>query len=107
MIRRYETERSVRWYLLETSRFGVQLVKLKRASDAEGLHPHPWDYVDVVLLGGYTETRAYHGLHANVPVKWFTRKRSRDEHRLVRLHRDPTWVLRLHGQRVRRTVAHA
>ena len=107
MIRRYETAHSVRWHLLETRHGGVQLVKLKQPNPREQLHTHSWGYVDVVLRGGYVELRRYHGLSVHVTVKRYSRRRSRDQHIITRLLDQPTWLVRFHGARVRRAIAHA
>lgn len=43
-----------RWYIFDTPWFGVKLHKIV-LSDHECVHDHPWDFISIILKGGYIE----------------------------------------------------
>lgn len=43
-----------RWYILDTALFGLKLHKIV-LSDQECVHDHPWDFISIILKGGYIE----------------------------------------------------
>lgn len=46
----------IRWSLVTTPWFTIKLHKIL-ISDEACLHCHPWDFVSIILWGGYTEER--------------------------------------------------
>lgn len=44
-----------RWRIVETPLFGVLLHKIHLPDADRSLHDHPWNFLSVILRGGYTE----------------------------------------------------
>lgn len=86
-----------RWTLLETPWFAFYLHKMLGPDADRWLHDHPFRFLSVVLRGGYDEE--VHAEGNEERVRWFSVKGSSTFHRIVRLHRRPTWTLVLRGRR--------
>lgn len=88
-----------RWYLVSTPWFGVYLHHIVQPDPDRDLHDHPWDFVSVVLRGGYTEElprcRTRHW-----PAGTMHRMRAEDMHRIC-YGAPSTWTLLLVGRRRR------
>ena len=93
-----------RW-CLRTRWFGVYVHRFEE-SDIPVMHDHPWNFVSIVLRGGYAEYRPGHTDPCN---RWFTVddrtvrragsvafRRAEQLHH-VQLIRQPTWTLIIHG----------
>lgn len=98
-MRRYETEHAVRWYLVERPHWAVQVVQHRQVDRSQRQHSHDRSYLDVVLRGGYTEDRWARGLTVRTRVRHWSRRPASAHHRIVALHREPTWVLKLQGRK--------
>lgn len=93
-----------RWRIVQTPWFALYLHRFDGPDPRPTLHDHPWNFVAVVLRGGYIERRldpksmtvdeAHVVRHVNV-------KRTHDAHSIMRLLRQPTWTLLFVGRRVR------
>lgn len=102
-----------RWRIVQTPWFGIYLHKIATPDKDRDLHDHPWPFLSVVLRGGYDELlhehpaddamQGYRPLGGLVRRRWlsFGFRRSTDAHRIVRLHRTPTWTLVFVGRRRR------
>lgn len=51
----------IRWSLVTTPWFTVKLHKIL-LSDDDCIHDHPWNYLSIILKGGYTEIRRFKDL---------------------------------------------
>lgn len=110
-----EPERNylTRWRLVQTPWFGVYLHRMDGPDPRPTLHDHPWDFVSVILRGGYSEvaTDPHDPFHEGEPPssgerrEWpapsVHRMRATDAHYITHLHRRPTWTLLLVGRRRR------
>ena len=102
-----------RWRILQTPWFAIYLHKIATPDKDRDLHDHPWPFVSLVLRGGYDEVLCEHpendAINGYRPIGRIVRRgwlslgfrRATDAHRIVRLHRDPTWTLVLTGPRRR------
>ena len=99
-----------RWRIVQTPWFAIYLHKIATPDKDRDLHDHPWPFLSLVLRGGYDEllrTRAYwpHTPPTQRGVRrgWLSIafRRATDAHRIVSLHRTPTWTLVLTGRRRR------
>lgn len=106
-----------RWRIVQTPWFAIYLHKIATPDKDRDLHDHPWPFVSMVLRGGYDEvmdTAAHyfpmmnHALGRQELLRTVRRgwlsiafRRATDAHRIVRLHRTPTWTLVLTGPRRR------
>jgi hypothetical protein len=90
---------------------GVMLHRVVAADEGRYRHDHPWDFVSVILKGGYIEVHADPGCNVGwyrvlkAPFhgeRWFRRMRAEDAHRIDMVDPDgPTWSLVLHGSKRR------
>lgn len=102
-----------RWRLIHTPWFGILLHKIDGPDPDQDPHDHPWNFISIVLWGGYTEK-----LVTPLPLVDSTLVlRTTDEqswgwlsvhkmplgkyHKIERLHKKPTWTLILTGPRKR------
>jgi hypothetical protein len=119
-LRRADGRTYLRRWALTVDRIGsIKLHRMDAPDPGEDLHDHPWTFWSLVLWGGYDEERApireacawadidqlmpprrpgveYHGMRGNEESRrWLSLRALRlDEcHRIVRLHRSPTWTL--------------
>lgn len=82
----------VRYYILRTPWFRIRLHNIL-LSDYDCLHDHPWNFVSIILKGGYTEIReSPYGKYYQKfgPFKILYRK-AEDKHRLI--VDKPAWTL--------------
>lgn len=88
--------------IVQTPWFGVYLHRIGTPDSRPTLHDHPWNFVSIVLRGGYWECVPRFGDYADPqPVRWINRKRAEDLHYILTLDRVPTWTLVLVGRRRR------
>lgn len=100
-----------RLYLIETPFGGIKLHRIVRPDHDRAMHDHPWDFLSIVLRGGYTEAidDGTFVPTANVAavfpwrrVRWASFHRAEDRHRIVKLERNrPAWTLVLSGRKRR------
>lgn len=94
----------VRWRIVQTPWFAVYLHRIGTPDSRPTLHDHPWDFLALVLCGGYIERRldpVTMTVNEAHRVRWVNRMRTHDAHAIVRLLRVPTWTLCLVGARRR------
>lgn len=92
-----------RWRVIQTPWFAFYVHKFTGPDPRPTLHDHPWNFLSVVLKGGYTEHRMDPltrdvNLHE---VRRFNFVRANDAHAILHLHRNPTWTLLFVGRRRR------
>jgi hypothetical protein len=93
-----------RWRLIQTPWFGIYLHRFDGPDPRPTLHDHPWNFLSVVLRGGYIErrldpmTRDVNECHR---IRFVNRLRTHDAHAITRLLRVPTWTLMFVGVRRR------
>lgn len=90
--------------IIQTPWFGVYLHRFDGPDPRPTLHDHPWNFVSLVLRGGYTERRlnpADMTVNERHRVGFLNVMRTHDAHAIVRLWRQPTWTLMFVGRRVR------
>lgn len=107
-----------RWRIIQTPWFAIYLHKIMTPDKDRDLHDHPWPFLSLILRGGYDEVLdqwAYLAPHDPMWAKagnmarptvrrgWLSVgfRRATDAHRIIRLHRAPTWTLVLTGPRRR------
>ena len=96
-----------RWRLLQTPWFGIFLHKLNRPDSDRALHDHPWNFVSLILKGGYDEKRPcfcgwksceFSPITTTRSVGSFAYRKAEDLHAIVKLWRIPTWTLIIIGR---------
>lgn len=90
-----------RWRIVQTPWFGIFLHRINLPDTDKDMHDHPWPFVSLVLRGGYDEERPFMGgWKLDEPRRWLSIgfRRATDLHRIVSLHRKPTWTLVLAGR---------
>lgn len=102
----YDTDGNylTRWRVIQTPLFGVYLHRFEGPDPRPTLHDHPWNFLSLVLRGGYTEFTPgdREGIYAEPRrVRRFNRKRATDLHWISELTRVPTWTLMFVGRRKR------
>lgn len=93
--------------IVQTPFGGIYLHEIREPDKDYDPHDHPFNFVSIILKGGYDEIAGY-------PDKWnassFIIRRLRGSihrmpmtkaHRILRLHRSPTWTLVFVGPRHR------
>lgn len=95
-----------RWRIVQTPWFGIYLHKITMPDKDRDLHDHPWSFLSVVLRGGYDEQLGADPVIGYTLVRtrsWLSVafRRATDAHRIMRLHRTPTWTFVLVGRRRR------
>lgn len=93
-----------RWRLIQTPWFGVFLHRFDGPDPRPTLHDHPWNFVSLVLRGGYIERRLdamTMEVDEDHRVRFVNRLRIGEAHAIMRLLRVPTWTLMLVGVRRR------
>lgn len=93
-----------RWRVIETPLFAVFVHRFRGPDPRPTLHDHPWNFLSVVLRGGYVERRLDPKtlrVRVHRPVRLLNYVRSSDAHAIVSLDRDPTWTLLFVGRRRR------
>lgn len=94
-----------RWRVIQTPLFGVYVHRFYGPDPRPTLHDHPWNFLSLVLRGGYTEftpdpADSYVYAFPRQVRRW-NRKRATDLHWISELGRVPTWTLMLVGRRKR------
>lgn len=89
--------------IIQTPWFGIYLHRMDGPDSRPTLHDHPWNFVSLILRGGYTERRL-----DPVDHRVFRRRvhhvnvmRTHDAHAIEHLFRVPTWTLMFVGTRRR------
>lgn len=93
-----------RWRIVQTPWFALYLHRFDGPDPRSTLHDHPWNFLAVVLRGGYVERRLNPQtmtVNESHRVRWVNRVRTHDAHAIMRLLRVPTWTLLLVGRRQR------
>ena len=95
-----------RWRIVQTPWFGIYVHRFDGPDPRPTLHDHPWDFVSLVLRGGYWERVPATTDPAVVRLNVFSacainRKRAEDVHWITKLLRFPTWTLVFVGRRRR------
>lgn len=101
----------VRWRIIQTPLFGIYLHKINTPDPRDTLHDHPYNFVSVILRGGYIEYTVkpkeyslWSYIVSRTQLHTVTRvniKRATDLHYIHRLLRVPTWTLMFVGRRQR------
>lgn len=98
--------------IIQTPWFGVYLHRFDTPDPRPTLHDHPWNFVSLVLRGGYIEVTSYcspddtatvanHCERKRYRTGQVNRKRAEDIHTITYLRRTPTWTLMFVGKRRR------
>jgi hypothetical protein len=92
-----------RWRVVQTPWFALYVHRFDGPDSRFVLHDHPWNFMSIVLRGGYTEMRLNKldrtvGEHT---VKHINVVRRDDAHYITKLLRYPSWSLLLVGGRKR------
>lgn len=93
-----------RWRIIQTPWFGLYLHRMTGPDPRPTLHDHPWNFLSIVLRGGYIERRldpltmVVNEAHR---IRRVNRMRTHDAHSIRRLLRVPTWTLLFVGARRR------
>ncbi len=94
-----EVDYLTRLRIVQTPWFAVYLHRFGTPDSRPTLHDHPWNFVTIVLRGGYVEHRDYSGTGHR--VRRVNAHRAEDLHWIDSLDRTPTWTLFLAGRRRR------
>ena len=86
-----------RWFLARHDLGAVMLHAIHMNDADRHLHDHPWDFVSIVLRGGYEEERPG-GVIVKRRAGSVAVRRAEDLHRVRILYRCPTWTLVLRGR---------
>lgn len=86
-----------RWRLIQTPWFAFYLHRMTGPDSRADLHDHPWNFLSIVLRGGYAENTP-EGMRE---VTRFNLKRAEDFHSIRYLLRHPTWTFVITGRRRR------
>ena len=89
---------------MQTPWFSLFLHRMDGPDSRPTLHDHPWNFLSVVLRGGYIERRldpATMEVREGHTVRHVNHMRTHDAHAIVSLLRWPTWTLLLVGARRR------
>lgn len=88
--------------IVQTPWFGVYLHRIGTPDSRPTLHDHPWNFLSIVVRGGYTEMTGDGCCYAEERhVRWVNHKRAEYLHYIMRLDRTPTWTLVFVGRRRR------
>jgi len=90
--------------IVQTPWFALYLHRMDGPDSRPTLHDHPWNFLSLVLRGGYIERRLDpHSMLVDEQhrVRWVNRMRTHDAHAITELLRVPTWTLLLVGPRRR------
>ena len=89
----------LRWHLVpQNDWFGVYLHRFLRDDDDRALHDHPWQFISILLAGGYTE----HTDNGPIERKAFSIAFRGAEHKhRIELSTKPCWTIIIRGSRVR------
>lgn len=93
-----------RWRIIGTPWFSIYLHRMDGPDSRPTLHDHPWNFLSVVLRGGYVERRLdplTMEVNENHRVRRANRVRAHEAHAIHTLLRVPTWTLLFVGARRR------
>jgi hypothetical protein len=107
-----------RWRIIQTPLFAIYVHRMDGPDSRDTLHDHPWDFLSIILRGGYIEmvpvmclydpNTGEHEAHACKAIwrnaskgRRFNRKRAEDLHVISELTSTRTWTLVLTGPRKR------
>lgn len=97
----------VRYRLIQTPWFGIYLHRINLPDSRPTLHDHPWNFVSIVLKGGYCERRATEPVNLS-SARWRTYEAGQinrmpigHAHYIASVFRKPTWTLVFVGRRQR------
>jgi len=76
----------IRWRLVHTPWFGIYLHKWNKPDPRPTLHNHPWNFISLILKGGYVEK---HHNGENI-IRWFNLVRRNKFHTVTKI--DPGTV---------------
>jgi len=98
-----------RWRIIQTPWFGWYLHRMDGPDSRSTLHDHPWNFLSIILKGGYTEVvpdthggflwEVRHTHRRTIGI--LNAKFARDLHYIEFLHRTPTWTMVFTGRRTR------
>lgn len=94
----------IRWRIIQTPWGGLYLHRMDGPDPRSTLHDHPWNFLSIVLRGGYVERRLNPvSMQVNEAhrVRRWNRVRASDAHSIRSLLRVPTWTLLFVGKRRR------
>ena len=90
--------------IVQTPWCALYLHRMDGPDSRPTLHDHPWNFVSLILRGGYVERRldpTTMRVTERHRVRWVNRVRTHDAHAITTLLRVPTWTLLLVGPRRR------
>lgn len=93
-----------RYRIIQTPRFSLYLHRFDGPDPRATLHDHPWNFVSLILRGGYIERRLNthdRSVNEHHAVRRVNLIRTHDAHAITSLLRVPTWSLLLVGARRR------
>lgn len=93
-----------RWRVIQTPWAALYLHRFDGPDPRPTLHDHPWNFVSVMLRGGYVERRldtVTMQVNEHRVVRLVNVMRTHDAHAITRLLRTPSWSLLFVGRRVR------
>jgi hypothetical protein len=92
-----------RWRLVDSHVIGIYLHRISRPDSDRPAHSHPWNFVTIVLRGGYTEARFRGDCLQLVEHRLLSPKRVLSSpghfHRIISLRSVPTWTIIVRGRR--------
>lgn len=94
----------IRWILFSCPLFGIMVHKMLRSDYDRALHDHPWDFLSIVLKGGYAEEfeeRGVRDFRFNAPGHILFRK-AEFKHRVILDKGKICWTLVFKGPRRRK-----
>jgi hypothetical protein len=93
-----------RWWLVKTPWGGIALHKMMAGDARTTIHDHPFNFLSIVLRGGYIERRRRPhtlSIRERHVVRHVNRVHTYDAHSIIELLRVPTWTLLLVGRHQR------
>jgi hypothetical protein len=96
-----------RWRIVQTPWFGIYLHRIRTPDSDRWMHNHPFDFISIVLRGGYAEVVAGDAPNAvfgeqevRVHDKWSVHRMDRMHFHEIKTVHPNTWTLVLVGPRV-------
>lgn len=99
-----EKDYLVRWRLVQTPWFGIFIHKILMIDNDVNTHDHPWDFIAIILKGGYRERWFERLEHKLAARRWWGvgsihRMKTTEFHAIKELFKIPTWTLVFTGPR--------